>query len=365
MTASNDDHGTLDGMMRGGLDVDVKKLCIPKEADIATAARTIDASYAKIALVTDEENRLLGTITDYDIRKAVLQGVPTTETAEKIMNSHPKTIAVGATDAAVQRMMRKYQVRQLPVVDAERRVCELRLIYEFDASLRYHRNPVLLMAGGLGTRLRPLTQDCPKPLLKVGEKPILEIILDNFIQQGFEDFFISVNYKAEMIQDYFGDGSRYGIHIRYLREKKRLGTGGALSLLPEGIDEDIIVMNGDLLTKVDFNQLLEGHACRHADATMCVREYHYQIPYGIVDVDGWEIRDLREKPSYTAFVNAGIYVISKDLLPLIPRDTYYDMPQLFEESRKRGKKTVAFPIREYWMDVGRMEDFEQAQEDFQ
>ena len=345
------------------------EICLlESSAKIIDAAKVIDASEAKIALVVDDNRKLLGCITDYDVRKAVLCGMDMLGNhAVSIMNKKPKVVRKDVSDVLIHQAMLNRNVRQLPLLDEKGIVCGLKILSEFDASRLKHSNPVVLMAGGLGTRLRPLTDNCPKPLLRVGDKPILEIILENFVQQGFFNFYISVNYRADMIEEYFGDGSRYGVNIKYLRENKRLGTAGALSLLPEDISEPVLVMNGDLLTRVDFGQLLDYHKYRRADVTMCVREYRYQVPYGVVNIankEDWEITGLIEKPSYSTFVNAGIYMLNADIVKSIPKETYFDMTDVFSDNLKKKRKNMAFPIREYWMDVGRLEDFERAREEF-
>lgn len=342
-----------------------KDCLLGEDAKILDAARVIDSTFAKIAIIVNKENVLLGCVTDYDVRKAVLRGISMSETSvNEIMSKQPKTALEGLSDTIIHKMFLYRNVRQLPIVNRDNIVCGLKTLWEYETRNIKRANPVVLMAGGLGTRLRPLTDNCPKPLLKIGGKPILEIILENFIQQGFYNFYISVNYKAEMIEKYFGDGSNYSVSINYLKENKRLGTAGALSLLPESLKEAVIVMNGDLLTKVDFNQLLDYHIYRNADATMCVREYSYQVPYGVIDIDNLEIKMLREKPSYTFFVNAGMYVLQPDIIKEIPHDTFFDMTDLFNLNIQKKKRNLAFPIREYWIDVGRMEDFERASEEF-
>lgn len=342
-----------------------KDCLLGEDAKILDAARVIDSTFAKIAIIVNKENVLLGCVTDYDVRKAVLRGISMSETSvNEIMSKQPKTALEGLSDTIIHKMFLYRNVRQLPIVNRDNIVCGLKTLWEYETRNIKRANPVVLMAGGLGTRLRPLTDNCPKPLLKIGGKPILEIILENFIQQGFYNFYISVNYKAEMIEKYFGDGSNYSVSINYLKENKRLGTAGALSLLPESLKEAVIVMNGDLLTKVDFNQLLDYHIYRNADATMCVREYSYQVPYGVIDIDNLEIKMLREKPSYTSFVNAGMYVLQPDIIKEIPHDTFFDMTDLFNLNIQKKKRNLAFPIREYWIDVGRMEDFERASEEF-
>jgi NDP-sugar pyrophosphorylase family protein len=225
-------------------------------------------------------------------------------------------------------------------------------------------NWVVLMAGGLGSRLRPLTDECPKPMLRVGNKPLLETIIETFIEQGFRRFFISVNYMADTIKEYFGDGSRWGAEIQYLEETSRLGTAGALSLLPEKPQAPLLVMNGDLLTKINFRQLLDFHREHHAQGTMCVREYEFQVPYGVVKMDHHRITGFEEKPIQRYFVNAGIYVLEPQALQHIPHGVFFDMPSLFQTLMADRQEAVVFPIREYWLDIGHMADYDRANGEF-
>ena len=220
------------------------------------------------------------------------------------------------------------------------------------------------MAGGLGTRLRPLTEDIPKPLLKVGNKPILETIIKNFASHGFVDIVISINYKGDLIKNYFKDGSDLGVNITYVEENKRLGTAGALSLLADTPNEPFFVMNADLLTDVNFSHLMDYHCMGNSTGTMCVREYEYQIPYGVIQMENDCITEIVEKPINKFFVNAGIYVLSSKVFDYIPKDKFYDMPTLFNTLIKEKLKTLSFPIHEYWLDIGRMSDFEQAQSEY-
>jgi NDP-sugar pyrophosphorylase family protein len=220
------------------------------------------------------------------------------------------------------------------------------------------------MAGGLGKRLGSLTQSCPKPLLKIGGTPILEIIVNRLAEQGFRKLFISVNYRGEMIEDHFGDGARWTADIQYLREPERLGTAGALSLLPERPPQPFVVMNGDLLTKLNLKHLLDFHREHRAKATMCVREYQFQVPFGVVQADEHRLLGIDEKPTHRFLVNAGIYALDPDVLDLVPKNQMFDMPHLFEKLVATGHETMAFPIREYWMDIGRMDDLEQAASEY-
>jgi dTDP-glucose pyrophosphorylase len=338
---------------------DWKKALIVSSMSIRTAIVTIDTSALQIAMVVDEHNQLLGTVTDGDIRRGILKGLSLDDTVQHIMNAAPTTARACDGRETVLALMKNKSLHHIPVLDDDGRVVGLEVLDELIQG-QQQNNPVVLMAGGLGRRLQPLTNECPKPLLKVGGKPILEIILENFVEQGFNRFHIAVNYKAEMIESYFGNGSRWGIDLSYLREHERMGTAGALSLLPGGLTQPLIVMNGDLLTRINFRQLLSFHAEHHAQATMCVRDYDFQIPYGVVKIEKHRLTGIEEKPVHHCFVSAGIYVLQPDVISLIPRNTFFDMPDLFAEMIRQQKETAVFPIREYWLDIGRMDDFERA-----
>ena len=338
-----------------------KTVLVTPETPALEALRIIDSSRLQIAMVVDGEGRLLGTVTDGDVRRALLAGKSLTSPVTDIMFRTPTTAPPEADRETLLGLMQAKVLRQLPLVDAEGRVVGLESMMSLLAT-RELPNPVVLMAGGRGERLRPLTDTCPKPLLKVGGKPILERILENFLSQGFRRFFISVNYKAEMVEEHFGDGTRFGASISYLREDKPLGTAGALTLLPE-LDLPFLVMNGDLLTKVNFAHLLDFHTENSAAGTMCVRDYTTQIPFGVVRTEGNALLRIDEKPSQTVFVNAGIYVLSPAVLRHIPHGEAYDMPRLFETLVARGEKARVFPVRDAWLDIGRMDDYERAQSD--
>ncbi|BBD09312.1 nucleotidyltransferase family protein [Desulfovibrio ferrophilus] len=337
---------------------DWKDTIISEDSTIKTAMQVIDSNNYLIALVVDSQNRLLGTVTDGDIRRGLLRNVDLDKSVMNIANTTPITASTSDNMDAIRRQMKENYVRQLPILDKDGKIVRLELLRKL-LQVESISAPVVIMAGGLGTRLRPLTNSCPKPLLPVGGKPVLEITLENLLQQHFKNFFFSVNYKAQMIERHFGDGSRWGADISYLRESKRLGTGGALSLLPP-MDEPIIVMNGDLLTQINFKHLLDFHRENNATATIGVCESAIQIPYGVVDVDNYELRSIREKPLEKFFVNAGIYVLSPEAVRMIPKDTYYDMTTLFETLLKQGRGATVFPIREFWLDIGQMDDYEKA-----
>ena len=342
---------------------DWRKSVVFPSTTIKETIRKIDEGSLQIALVVDETQRLLGTVTDGDVRRALLRGVSLEEPASAVMNPRPTVATLDQGREAVLRMMRGRALHHVPLIDGQGRLAGLEVLDELVSPSR--DNWVVLMAGGLGSRLRPLTEDTPKPLLKVGHKPILESILENFIEHGFRRFFLSVNYKADMFRAHFGDGSSFGAQIDYLEESKRMGTAGALGLLSERPERTLMVMNADLVTKVSFSHFLDFHTSHKAAATMGVREYELQVPYGVVRMANHRINDIEEKPVQKFFVNAGIYALEPEVLNLIPKDQFFDMPALFERVIAAGKETVAFPIREYWLDIGQLSDLERAIADFQ
>lgn len=340
-----------------------KENVVSPQTSLRDAIVRIDVTGHQIVLVLDEVGRLAGVLSDGDVRRAVLRGADLSEPTSGFMNKSPTVAAATSSPAELLATMRRKVLRYLPLLDSSGYVVGLSALEHLLGGLE-RPNTVALMAGGLGTRLMPLTRDCPKPMLPVGGKPILESILESFYEQGFRRFYFSVNYLAQTFKDHFGDGDRWGVEIRYLHEDKRLGTAGALSLLPEPPEQPMLVMNGDLLTRVRFDNLLDFHIDHKALATMAVREYDFQVPYGVVRLDGSDILAIEEKPVQRFFVNAGIYVLSPEAVARIPRDTFFDMPTLFEQLMQAGHPTSAYPLREYWLDIGRIEEFERAQREW-
>jgi len=331
---------------------------------IRDTIQRIDSSSAQIALVCDEAHHLLGTVTDGDVRRGILRGIQLDASVREIMNAHPTKAGPNDDRNAILEVMKKKMLRQIPVVDSENCVLGLETL---DDLLRPEKrdSTVVIMAGGLGMRLRPLTEECPKPMLPIGGRPILETIIRNFVEYNFRQFYISVNYMAERISEYFGDGGHLGADIQYVHEDRKLGTAGALSLLPDRPCGPFIVMNGDVLTKVNFDHLLDFHAAHAAQATMCVREYDFEVPYGVVNIENNRIADIDEKPVHRFFVNAGIYVLESRALDLIEPGMHLDMPDLFKRLMRAGEETAAFPIREYWIDIGRHADLERANGEYE
>lgn len=337
-----------------------KNVIISPTTSLGEAISRIDNSGLQIAIALDINGQLIGTLSDGDVRRAMLRGASLATPVAEVMNCCPTTAHESTPVPELLALMRRKVLHHIPLINDAQQMVDLATL---DALTGVSELPnwVVLMAGGLGTRLRPLTENCPKPMLHVGGKPILESILESFVEQGFRQFYLSVNYLAEAIQDYFGDGSRHGVEIRYLRESKRLGTAGALSLLPDRPNDPLVVMNGDLLTRVRFDQMLKFHEEHAATATMAVREYDFQVPYGVVNIDGTRITSIDEKPVHRFFVNAGIYTLAPESLEHIPADMFFDMPTLFEQLQANGQATSAYPLREYWLDVGRLDEFERAQ----
>jgi dTDP-glucose pyrophosphorylase len=327
-----------------------------------TLAR-IDRGSTQLALVVDDEGRLIGTVSDGDVRRGLLASVGLEDPVERVMNRLPTSVRADEDRQSVLALMQARDLRHMPVLDADGRVVGLRILSELLRAER-RENLVVLMAGGIGERLRPLTECVPKPMLHVGGRPILEIILLQFLKQGFHRFAFSVNYKAEVIEEKFGNGARWGAEITYLREPKRLGTAGSLRLLSDRGADTLLVMNGDILTKVDMNALVAFHEESRAAATMCVREHEYQVPFGVVRTDGSEIVGFDEKPVVRWPVNAGIYALQPSAIDLIPEATYFDMPSLFDACRAFGDRTCAYSVRDYWLDIGRPADFERANAEF-
>lgn len=329
---------------------------------IKEALKIIDSGAMKIALVLSEENHLLGTLSDGDIRRGLLKGLSLSDSIESIIFKNPTVCSINDSKEEILKIAVSKKLYCIPIVDE----CGVLVgIEEVDEILKpvSFSNKVVLMAGGLGSRLRPLTDETPKPLLQVGNKPILETIINGFAKYGFTDIILSVNYKAKMIEDYFGDGSKFGVNIDYVHENKRMGTAGALSLMKEKLTEPFFVMNGDLLTNINFQHMLEYHVSHKSAATMGVREYDFQVPYGVVNVADHNILSIDEKPVQSFFVSGGVYVLSPDVLDVIP-DEYYDMPTLFEKLIEDKKKAISFPIREYWLDIGQMSDFHKANAEY-
>ncbi|MDM5351412.1 nucleotidyltransferase family protein [Lysinibacillus sphaericus] len=335
-----------------------KKTLVNQNHTLLDTMKIIDDSSLQFAVVIDEEKHLLGTVTDGDIRRGILRGEGLDVKITSIMNPNPISARSGQRYHKYKQLMKSKMLKQLPIVDEDNRIINILFADNIETTL--NKNTVILMLGGLGTRLRPLTNDTPKPMLRVGNKPILETIIEGFKQYGYINFIFSVNYKKEVIQDHFQNGEAFDVTINYIEEDKKMGTAGALSLLKNRPTKPFFVMNGDLLTQINFDQLMQFHIEQDSVATMCVREYEYQIPYGVIETVGTDLVTIKEKPIHRSFVNAGIYVLSPDVFSYIPNDEFFDMPTLFQRLVEEGMKTSVFPIHEYWLDIGQIGDYERA-----
>ena len=344
---------------------DLSSLCIRPDSSIREAMTCIDHNNAQIALVVDEEFSLLDTITDGDVRRAILAGVdldtPVSELRGRRAASpytEPVTAPLGTGPSALVRLMNERGVRQLPLLDESHRVVGVATLRQLSDSPDLPLQAVV-MAGGYGTRLRPLTEDLPKPMLPVGDKPLLEFIVEQLRDAGVSVVNVTTHYKSKMISDHFKDGSDFGVAIRYIEEEKPLGTAGALSLL-EKTESPLLVINGDIVTRVDFRAMLDFHEEHEADMTVALRQYEITVPYGVVECDGASIVGISEKPSIKHFISAGIYLLNPYILEYIPSDEPYDMPELVNHLKAAGRRVVGFPITEYWLDIGQIEDYERA-----
>lgn len=336
---------------------------VTPQMTIREAMIHIDQAGTQIALVVDDRRRLLGTLSDGDLRRGLLAGLRLTDQVTVSMHRSPTVARSSDSRQSILKLMHERGLHQIPVVDAEGIVVNLEAVQDV-SNTPERANWVVIMAGGLGKRLEQLTRDTPKPMLRVGSRPVLETILLGYKAQGFKRFYFAVNYKAEQIEQHFGDGSRFGVEIHYLREQQRMGTAGALSLLPEVPAEHIVVTNADLLTKEDFGYMVDKHVASGADATMAVREYEMQVPFGVVRERNGCIETIDEKPIQRFTVSAGIYVLSPQVLALVPCATQFDMPELFEISAQKGLRARCHRIEGYWLDIGRLPDYERANLEF-
>lgn len=318
-------------------------------------------------MVLNDKGCLIGTVTDGDIRRAVLSGVSLDECIDNVMNSHPTFLKKGASKKSMIEVMRSQVIQHLPIVDDDMQIVDCITLKSFDeANCIITDTEVVLMAGGLGTRLKDITKTTPKVMLPVGGKPILEKIIHSLSEVGFRTFNISLNHMANKVMSYFGNGEKLGIKINYLLEKQKMGTAGSLSLLKNSSStERYLLSNGDLLTTIDYDALIDFHKQEKADITMCVIEEKISIPYGVVDLEGTKVHSITEKPNKNYYINAGIYVIEKHCVASIPKGKSIDMPDVINTALENKRHVAAFPILEYWKDIGYPEDLMQAREHYE
>lgn len=335
-------------------------------ASILDAMLLINTNTKGILLVVDENNRLIGTITDGDVRRAILSGNKLSDDIRKIYNRNFIYSFDNIDFSKAKKVFIEKKIKFLPIVDKNMQVIDY---LEIDDLIDYNKiekeNPVLIMAGGLGTRLKPLTDDLPKPMLKVGGKPILETIIEQFRNNGFKNILISVNYKSNIIENYFGDGSNFDVSIKYIKETNRLGTAGAIKLAEKFLNKEFFVINGDILTNLNFSNIFNYHIENKCKMTIGSRLYETQVPYGVLNTNNDCITSLEEKPVVNYLVSGGIYVLNPGVINIIPENKYFDITQLIDILIRQKEKVGNFPITDYWMDIGRIEDYYKANKDIE
>jgi len=340
-----------------------KDILLSPRSTIREALEVIDSGAIKIGVVVDENEKLLGTVTDGDIRRGILNSLSLDDAIDSVICKTPVVCKIDDSKEKILEIAVDKKLYQIPIIDSTGKLIGIEEVDEL-LKPKYKRSKVVLMTGGLGTRLRPLTNETPKPMLKVGDKPLLESIILGFKKYGFTEIILSVSYKSEIIENYFGDGSNFGVNIKYIHENKRMGTAGALNFMRELLSEPFFVMNGDLLTNINFEHMMDYHVENSSVATMGVREYDFQVPYGVVKSKGVHIKSIVEKPVHNFYVSGGVYILDAKVLDFVPENEFFDMPTLFEKVIDKNLKCISFPIREYWLDIGRMEEFEKANNEY-
>ncbi len=342
------------------------------------AVRVLDEGRVGILVITTDDGALLGTLTDGDIRRAILAGQSFDCTADEFLRGknnpvYPEPIWLpdSASEADMLAIMTERKIRHLPLLNDRYTVTDLvRLEDLLPTPGAAPETPLtaVIMAGGLGTRLYPLTKDTPKPMLPVGGKPLLERTITNLRNAGVRDVVVSTRYKADIVEEHFNDGSEFGVRVGYLNENALsqtgpLGTAGSLRLMDRP-DDTLLVLNGDVLTSLDYRAMRTFHQDHDATLTVAVRKYEIAVPYGVVDCEGPRVTTLREKPTYTSFVNAGVYLLEPEAFDHLPdSDQPFNMTDLIEKIIEAGDTVVSFPIHEYWLDIGQPEDYQTAQRD--
>jgi dTDP-glucose pyrophosphorylase len=332
---------------------------LPANTTIKKAIQNLDQNAIKIVLVANETGLLEGTISDGDIRRGLLKGLSMDSPITSIIGRNPLVVTPELRRKLVMELMVANRIYQIPVVDEQHHVIGLHLWDEI-TMLPARSNLMVIMAGGRGIRLSPLTEDCPKPLLSVAGKPMLEHIIERAKHEGFNQFVLAIHYLGHMIEEYFGNGDRLGVKIDYLREESPLGTAGALGLINSLPDASFVVTNGDVITDIRYGELLDFHTKHAAVATMAVRVHEWQHPFGVVQTQGVDIIGFEEKPIDRSHINAGVYALDPEALNVLTANEHCDMPTLFERLQAKVQRTVAYPMHEPWLDVGRPDDLKQA-----
>jgi dTDP-glucose pyrophosphorylase len=331
------------------------KAILPMGSSIRQAVQVLNETSLKIVLIVDANDVFVGTISDGDIRRGLLKGLELTSTIDSIVHGDPLVVPPDLSREVVLQLMAANNIQQIPIVNEKMHVIGLHL-WNVMSVQTSRTNIMVIMAGGKGTRLHPQTENCPKPLLPVAGKPILEHIINRAKAQGFSNFVIAIHHLGHMIEEYFGNGEALGIRIEYLREEFPLGTAGALSLLNPPPEAAIVVTNGDVLTDIHYGELIDFHIQHNATATMAVGLHEWQSPFGVVETRGVEIVEYEEKPMFRKHINAGVYILDPCALRFLSESVPCDMPTLFQSMKQQNLRIIAYPIYERWLDVGRPDD---------
>ncbi len=339
----------------------LRAVIIAPEASISEAMAQLDKAATGVLLICNKVRHLLGLLTDGDFRRAILKRKPLTEPCATIASSHPVTAPISVSSSEALSLMREHDISQLPLVDSQGRVQKLILSQDIEPNRELGLS-AMVMAGGFGTRLLPLTEKVPKPMLPIDGRPLLELTIDQLRRAGIRNVNVTTHYLPEAISDHFGNGETFGVRLNYLQEEHPLGTAGGIKLLKQ-FDETMLVINGDILTGAPFAAMLDYHHAYHADLTVGVRKYEVQVPFGVVDCEDVHVKGVEEKPSLSFFINAGTYLIEPSVREFIPAGKRFDMTELINKLIEAGRTVVSFPIMEYWLDMGRHEDYAKAQQD--
>lgn len=345
--------------------LDARQNMLPEDAPVLQAIQVLDQAHAKIVLVVDAAGKLTGSVVDGDVRRGLLRGHGLQSPVRAIMHRQPYVLPVHSPRQKILEAMHVLEIKQVPLVTPDGTVAGI-AVHDVLLGLQHGERPnhVVVMAGGKGKRLLPITQDMPKPMVPVGGKPILEWILLRLVHYGFRDFTFAINYLGHMIEDYFGEGSAFGCRIRYVKEKEFLGTAGALSLLPTGGSQPLVVTNGDILSGIDFGSFVDFHAQGGYTATVCARAHRVEVPYGVIEMRDGYMQGIVEKPVYDNLISAGMYVLLPQVLQRIPRATVLDMPDLLLSLINDHHKIGVYVLEDEWVDVGRPDDLERAKRSF-
>lgn len=341
---------------------DVSRCVVPEAATVKSVVENLNSSGLRLSLVVGPEGALLGIVSDGDIRRGLLAGEGLESPATTVMNAVFASALNGTATSELTRVARAREVTHLPLVDEEGKLAGL-FIDQPDGETATRNNSVVIMAGGMGLRLRPLTENTPKPMIPVGGKPMVQHTIEALRAEGFVNFILAINYLGDQVETHFGDGSGLGVRITYVKEEQPLGTGGALSLLEGAFTSPIVVINGDVLLSARLTDMLNYHHSHSADITVGVKVLDTQIPFGVIELEGNQIVAMQEKPVYRDFVNAGVYVLEPSVVGSVPAAVRLDMPDLVAEWLGR-RKVFAYPMHESWRDLGHIEDLELARKDY-